>query len=700
MGLFRYLLQKAGLGGGVFVHSFQSGRPYFPNKNFHALVSKYTSYVYACANKNATAVAETPLRLFTARPKGKAKSKRFPVGSISAGQRKWLEKRFYRKFAISEEVEEVFSHPIIDLLQNVNEFMNEFELIELLTLFQDITGNAYWLVDRGESAIQVPTEIWPLFPQLMKVIPSKANFIQGYEYTVGNEKIIFPPDVIIHFKYPNPNNPFYGMGPLEASVVAADLGMAMNVYETQNFRNAGHIDMAMVLPAEAGDPSPEAKKKMEADWRRKFSGLRNTGKLPFITGGAELVNLQFSPKDMGFLKGRKASLEEVAAVFGVPLSKLTVENVNRANAREGNFSYMKDTIWPKLKRIEQKLNEQFVPMFDESLFVAFDNPVPEDKEFRLKEAASRLKTGETTINEERLIDNLEPVEYGDIPILPASMRPLGSEIEVVPDKGDDKRLKGINIGFAAPNFTDNKFVAALSEYFRSIEDAILIRFDEDIAAFKNICKSSVEEELAASWFDFQKWNRELEVIETPFLRAHLLSGGASAVNKLGSEVAFEMETPSVIRAIADHRISTVSSVNSTALKKLRRTIADGIEAGEGAAKIRKRLQNTFGDMSKHQALLLARTETIWAWNEGAVQGFKQSGVITRMVWVATGDERTCEFCPEMDGIVVSVDGKFWDKGDSMTGNEGGTMNFHYEKVQHPPLHPLCRCTIAPEIENI
>ena len=699
MGLLQWLQQKvASAAGGVYVHQFQSGRPYFPQRNFAALVKRYESYVYACTSKNASSVAEVPLRLYTTRKNGTKQSTRFPVGAVSNGQRKHLEKRYHRKFATNQVVEEVFEHPIIDLLHNVNPHMNQFELFELMILAEELTGNAYWLLGINES-LGVPTEIWPLFPQCMKVIPSRENFIQGWEYKIGSEKLTFTPEEIIQFKYPNPKDAFYGMGPMEASVLAADLGTSMNIYETQNFKNAGHIDMAMVLPADGTPPNKEGLKKIQSDWKRKFTGLRNVGKLPFLSGGGELVNLQFSPKDMAFLKGRKASLEEVAAIFGVPLSKLTVENVNRANAEAGNFSYQKDTILPKLKRIEQKLNEQFVPLWDSSLFLAFDNPVPEDKEFRLKEAASRLGTAETVINEERMIDGLEPVAWGDVPILSAGMRPLGSEPEVMPDKDDAKKTKGINIGFAAPNFVDDKFVAALSEYFRSMENEILVRFDEDIAAFKRFSKD-VEEELAASWFDFQKWNRELEVIETPFLRAHLLAGGTSAVTKLGSEVAFEMETPSVIRAISDHRIGTVSSVNSTALKKLRKTIADGIEAGEGAEKLRKRLQGTFDGMSKDQALLLARTETIWAWNEGAVQGFKQSGVITKMVWVATGDERTCEFCPELDGRVISVDGKFFDKGDFLIGNEGGRLNFHYEVLSHPPAHPLCRCTIAPEIENI
>ena len=84
---------------------------------------------------------------------------------------------------------------------------------------------------------------------------------------------------------------------------------------------------------------------------------------------------------MAFLQGRKWTREEICNCYGVPISKLTTDNVNRANAESGDYSYMKDTILPRLKKIEQKLNEQLLPMYDDRLFCAFDNPVPADKHY-------------------------------------------------------------------------------------------------------------------------------------------------------------------------------------------------------------------------------------------------------------------------------------------------------------------------------
>ncbi|MBU1162784.1 MAG: phage portal protein, partial [Proteobacteria bacterium] len=75
-----------------------------------------------------------------------------------------------------------------------------------------------------------------------------------------------------------------------------------------------------------------------------------------LHGGAEVKPVSISPREMAYLQGRKATREEVAAIYGVPLSKLTTDDINRANADAGDYSYMKDTILPRLRRIEQKIN--------------------------------------------------------------------------------------------------------------------------------------------------------------------------------------------------------------------------------------------------------------------------------------------------------------------------------------------------------
>lgn len=109
------------------------------------------------------------------------------------------------------------------------------------------------------------------------------------------------------------------------------------------------------------------------------------------------------------------------------MSKLTTESVNLANAYVGEHQYMQDTIEPRLRRIEESINEKLMPMYDENLFIAYDPVVPSDKEFELKERTSNLLSYITTVNEEREKMGLEEVEWGKIPLAPAGIAPLGSQ---------------------------------------------------------------------------------------------------------------------------------------------------------------------------------------------------------------------------------------------------------------------------------
>ena len=106
--------------------------------------------------------------------------------------------------------------------------------------------------------------------------------------------------------------------------------------------------------------------------------------------------------------------------------------------------------------------------------------------------------------------------------------------------------------------------------------------------------------------------------------------------------------------------------------------------------------------------MIARTEVSRASNEGTLMGYRQSGVVKGMQWWTATDERTCQFCSQMHGETFSIDEPIFKKGDTMTGKlslleqEQGktpsTLKFNYEAIEHPPLHPRCRCVLLPVLK--
>lgn len=99
--------------------------------------------------------------------------------------------------------------------------------------------------------------------------------------------------------------------------------------------------------------------------------------------------------------------------------------------------------------------------------------------------------------------------------------------------------------------------------------------------------------------------------------------------------------------------------------------------------------NKFAELQrKRRALVIARTETIAASNEGqrqlwlqAVQrGYLSPGALRK--WIVTPDDRLCKTCKPLNGKLAGLNEKFQAKGAKAT-----------IAVMGPPLHPQCRCAV-------
>jgi len=695
----KWIVSKSGesVAAAGIIRPWQDQKVYRPIINHKALIERYSSWAYSCIDRNSGTLARIPLRLYVAKPNKGGKAN-FPTRSIDNKVRDFLHSKggAAQKLTSAGEVEEVLEHPILDVLKKVNDFMNSFELKYLTTASLEATGNSYWYKVRNN--IGMITEIWPLYPQFMKIVAEKNNLIKHFEYgnNQSNMQKIKPKD-IIHFKYPSLKSSLYGMGPLEAGVVAIDLSNAMNTHEVALHINGGVPEMKLTYPPEV-IVDPKQKKRIELDYYKKYRGDSKQGRLTILTGGADLQPVSLSPKEMAFLQGRKWSLQEIAGVFGVPMSKLMVQEISRANARDANREYMAQTISPKCILIEEKLNEQFVSEFDSNLFLAFDNPVPEDIEFRLKERTENIKVNYTSINEERIRDGLEPIEWGNEPA--KGNPPPSSSPKLVKNKTENVPP----METPAFNYDPSVFIEQLSKYFRKMGNEILGQINED--SFKSLLRyesaeikyysaKAIPDDLVSGWFNMDKWDKELAETVFPHVRATMIIGGDEALKDLAASTQqLDTMNPNVLQSLQRHN-GAIRGINRTQQKIVRKAITAGIEAGEGVNDIRKRIMDVFKKSSSYGAKRIARTEMIWAYNEGKVKGYIQSGVVRAKQWIVAADERMCEFCGTMTDKIVEVEKEFFPMGAIIEGNQGGKLLAEYEAIEHPPLHPMCRCTLVP-----
>ena len=396
-------------------------------------ISSFRSWVYAAASINANAVAATPLRLYSMKDEIGSVSSR----SVSRNRKAYLfgdapgdqrpSTSVLRKSAMyGDDMREIVDHPILDLLNSANPYLNGFDLSVLRVLYGELTGNAY-LHPVIDDASGVPIELWPLAPQHVEVIPDEDTFIRGYVYGVDSQrKQIFEPDEVIHFRRPNPGNLFYGMGKVEAAFGVIASNEALHQMDLSTFQNSARPDYAVVVK---GTPTGDQLDRFQQQVEQRLRGTRKDGNFITVTGDVQFTPLNFPPKDIA---GREEIVEEIAAVFGVPVSMLKANDPNLASATSGFAQWREGTVLPLVRMDEQELNQRLLGMFGlgEEYCLAYDNPVPSDLAFELQERQTAVAGGWRTPNEARLEEGREAIENEFADQLLVNGQPLGGAAQM------------------------------------------------------------------------------------------------------------------------------------------------------------------------------------------------------------------------------------------------------------------------------
>lgn len=204
-------------------------------------------------------------------------------------------------------------------------------------------------------------------------------------------------------------------------------------------------------------------------------------------------------------------------------------------------------------------------------------------------------------------------------------------------------------------------------------------------------------------FPKDKYDEEWEKETKEFLEKLVASGATNVMGALGMDFNFDPNDPNVEKFIADRAYKVAQQVNDTTEQQLRDALIEGMGLGENLSDLTARVNVVFDGASSSRAQMIARTETIKGSNFAAEAAFRQSDVVEGKEWVTAEDDTVCEFCMAMDEQVKAIGEKFFALGDVMTVGEGEdakSLEFEYEDVENPPLHPGCRCTIVPVFKEI
>lgn len=409
MGIFSFLKPKKKAvyqeGKGLeLIRSWAASDDTVPN-NPISLISAYKNLVYACASKNAYVMSRQKLHLYMMSPKG-YKSKSFPGFAIRD--------KTYRNnildrapavikseilYSADSELSEITDHPFLELFYRPNNDFAYTEFLQLSDLFMELTGNNYWHI--AKNSIGIPKALYILPSQNITPILGKTVYIKEYKYTTSHGIKNIKPLNIFHCRFPNPANIPIGVSPLSACVDSVNLDTYALKYAAAIFKNMGALSGYF----HTKDNLNESSFNRLSEQLKKYKGYSNAGQTPLLDNGVEFTPISVSPQMLFDSLITKKTDKDIARAFGVPISMIDVEDVNKANAETGSNTYEEQTIDPRNRLFSDKINQSIIPLYPQregvKIFCAFDNPAKEDNSFILKKQIEFVKWGICSPNEVR-----------------------------------------------------------------------------------------------------------------------------------------------------------------------------------------------------------------------------------------------------------------------------------------------------------
>ena len=645
--------------------------------------------VYAAVKLRADAVLAAPLRAYQTRPDG-------------------------------DREELAPEHPLSILLSKVNPWWTKGDLLRATSIYLDLWGSAFWILKKASPAA-LPTEIWIMRPDKMHIVPSQTDYIAGFWYQAGSgTRIPFRIDEVIWMRQLNPLDEYAGMSPVAPARLSIDMGHEGLQHNRNIFKN-GILAGNLAFTAKDGTMTAEQGKEFREALRERYSRPENSH-IPIVMGNFEAKNLGLSNRDMEFMQALRWSLEDVARVYSVPkimlgdLEKATYENVDAAER-----IFWRSSMVPHLQFLQDELNEMLLPMFGEGLEVEFDTTVVEALQEDANAAAERhikeVQAGIKTINEVRELEGLDPVPWGDVAWLPLGLQPIETPDDAQPPMMPLTPAQEESEPRRALPAARRRALTGASEWkkFREVEysDTFIGKIYELYE--RGLTRSEADfHKLQTSLFDAQKRDvlrrvraqRELPDWETkdlPSLEIFNLGEWIQRYIKRGLPVyvdvvslaatqqnnAFSLGVSFDLRKIQpwlDQRVEFwAGNVNQETGRLLMQELEEAIAGKESIKQIQQRVERVFDFSDVVRSERIARTETLAAMNEGAVETYRQSGVVERKMWLATLDDRVRDAHLEAHRQVVELETNFLVGGEAIAhpgeGSPGNAIN--------------CRCTVAP-----
>ena len=316
--------------------------------------------------------------------------------------------------------EEIKDHPLLHLLDRPNPFQGRFELIENLTAYLYLSGNAYLeavgpTVGRQPSAggqLKPPTELYVLRPDRMTILPDPTHFIRGYEYKVAGQSVKFARDQVMHLKLFHPLDDWYGLSPVQAAALPVDKINASDRWNAALLQNSAVPSGALVSKKRLTD---EQYSRLKSEMREQYQGVTNARSPLLLEEDIDWKEIGTSPKEMDWIEGLKFSALQIAQIYNIPPELIGLQSATYQNRKEGRKALYTEVVLPALSRLRDSLNTWLTPRFGDGLTLDYNKGAIEALSEDQTALWKRVNDSRfLTLNEQRALVGYAAIAGGDV----------------------------------------------------------------------------------------------------------------------------------------------------------------------------------------------------------------------------------------------------------------------------------------------
>jgi HK97 family phage portal protein len=320
---------------------------------------------------------------------------------------------------IDEQSGEAIPDRVCDLWNHApNDYMSARMLREISWLRLETKGQAYVMMDRGESGLgevaglHVLDSSWGVEPIIDNTREDGLSVLIGYRInsSTGRSGALLP-DEMLWLRYPDPDDIWSCLSPLRAATFALELDDYARRYQTSSLARGGAPGGVVYL----GDVDDETHKSIKAQLRARHERPEDAGRHLVLSGPipARYERITLTAAEVSYLDTRVRSAEEIMLAFGVPRDYLmggtTYEN--RDAARTTLWS---DTIVPKLQIVSSEidLTTQPDPRYTARFNTEDVEALQESNDARVARLRELVETDVLTLDEAREEVGQEPLPNG------------------------------------------------------------------------------------------------------------------------------------------------------------------------------------------------------------------------------------------------------------------------------------------------